>query len=218
MADHSNAGLSKIDGVKIVPLRQIIDERGKIMHMMKATDPHFIKFGEIYFSCAWPGTVKAWHIHTSMTINNAVLSGRAKLVMYDMREGSSTKGELQEVFFGNSGSEANEGALKLVRLYGHQHGEPEAQTLVMERAWHGRTLATLAATGSEKARKGFDPLPSGFIRIPYNDITAAERAAAADPRVRAPVRRRQGESRIRSISRSRPGISPFTGVRELSDG
>jgi len=92
---------------------------------------------------------------------------------------------LQEVFFGNSGSEANEGALKLVRLYGHQHGEPEAQTLVMERAWHGRTLATLAATGSEKARKGFDPLPSGFIRIPYNDITAAERAAAADSRVRA---------------------------------
>jgi len=92
---------------------------------------------------------------------------------------------LQEVFFGNSGSEANEGALKLVRLYGHQHGEPEAQTLVMERAWHGRTLATLAATGSEKARKGFDPLPSGFMRIPYNDIAAAERAASADPRVRA---------------------------------
>ena len=52
-----------IDGVKIVPLRQIVDERGKIMHMLKATDPHFIEFGEIYFSCAWPGTVKAWHIH-----------------------------------------------------------------------------------------------------------------------------------------------------------
>jgi acetylornithine aminotransferase len=92
---------------------------------------------------------------------------------------------LQEVFFGNSGSEANEGALKLVRLYGHKHGEPEAQTLVMERAWHGRTLATLAATGSDKARKGFDPLPSGFIRIAYNDIAAVEGAAAADPRVRA---------------------------------
>ena len=92
---------------------------------------------------------------------------------------------LQEVFFGNSGSEANEGALKLVRLYGHKHGESEAQTLVMERAWHGRTLATLAATGSEKARKGFDPLPSGFIRIPYNDIAVVERAAAVDPRVRA---------------------------------
>jgi acetylornithine aminotransferase len=92
---------------------------------------------------------------------------------------------LQEVFFGNSGSEANEGALKLVRLYGHKNGEPAAQTIVMERAWHGRTLATLAATGSEKARKGFDPLPSGFIPVPYNDLAAVERAAAADPRVRA---------------------------------
>ena len=92
---------------------------------------------------------------------------------------------LQEVFFGNSGSEANEGALKLVRLYGHKNGEPEAQTIVMERAWHGRTLATLAATGSEKARKGFEPLPSGFIRVPYNDIAAVERAGDDDPRVRA---------------------------------
>ena len=92
---------------------------------------------------------------------------------------------LQEVFFGNSGSEANEGALKLVRLYGHKNGEPEAQTIVMERAWHGRTLATLAATASDKARKGFEPLPSGFIRVPYNDIGAVERAAAADARVRA---------------------------------
>ncbi len=92
---------------------------------------------------------------------------------------------MQEVFFGNSGSEANEGALKLVRLYGHKNAEPAAQTIVMERAWHGRTLATLAATGSEKARKGFDPLPSGFIHVPYNDLSAVERAAAADPRVRA---------------------------------
>ena len=89
-----------IDGVKIIPLKQIVDERGKIMHMMKATDPHFIRFGEIYFSCAWPGTVKAWHVHKSMTINNAVVSGRAKLVMYDLREQSPTRGELQEVFFG----------------------------------------------------------------------------------------------------------------------
>ena len=89
-----------IEGVKIVPLRQIVDERGKIMHMMKATDPHFTTFGEIYFSCAWPGTVKAWHIHQSMTVNNAVVSGRAKLVMYDAREGSPTKGVLQEVFMG----------------------------------------------------------------------------------------------------------------------
>lgn len=93
--------------------------------------------------------------------------------------------DMDEVFFGNSGSEANEGALKLVRFYGHKHGNPQAQTLVMERAWHGRTLATLAATGSDKARKGFDPLPSGFIRVPYNDLAAIERVAANDLRVQA---------------------------------
>lgn len=86
--------------MKIVSLRQIVDERGKIMHLLKSTDPHFEKFGEVYFSCAWPGVVKAWHIHRSMTINNAVISGRAKLVLYDIREGSPTKGELQEIFLG----------------------------------------------------------------------------------------------------------------------
>lgn len=89
-----------IDGVKIVPLRQTVDERGKIMHMLKATDEHFIRFGEIYFSCAWPGVIKAWHIHKSMTINNAVISGRAKLVLYDGRGDSPTRGQLQEIFLG----------------------------------------------------------------------------------------------------------------------
>lgn len=91
-----------IDGVRIVPLVQIVDERGKIMHMLKRTDPHFIGFGEIYFSCAWPGTVKAWHIHRSMTVNNAVISGHAKLVLYDRRPGSPTNGRLQEIFLGES--------------------------------------------------------------------------------------------------------------------
>jgi dTDP-4-dehydrorhamnose 3,5-epimerase len=93
-------GAGVIDGVNIVPLRQIVDERGKIMHMLKATDPHFVRFGEIYFSCAWPGTVKAWHVHRTMTVNNAVISGRAKLVLFDAREDSATKGELQEIFLG----------------------------------------------------------------------------------------------------------------------
>jgi acetylornithine/N-succinyldiaminopimelate aminotransferase len=105
---------------------------------------------------------------------------------------------MSEVFFGNSGSEANEGALKLVRMYGHKHGNPQAQTIVMEHAWHGRTLATLAATGSEKAKKGFEPLPSGFIRVPYNDLAAVERAAAADTRVQAVwLEVLQGEGGIR---------------------
>lgn len=90
-----------IDGVKVIPLKQIVDERGKVMHMLKATDPHFQKFGEIYFSCAWPGTIKAWHVHKRMTLNNAVLSGRAKLVMYDLRPKSPTKGKLMEVFLGD---------------------------------------------------------------------------------------------------------------------
>jgi dTDP-4-dehydrorhamnose 3,5-epimerase len=89
-----------IEGVKVIPLRQIVDERGKIMHMLKATDPHFIEFGEIYFSCAWPGAIKAWHIHQRMTVNNAVMVGRVKLVLYDQREGSSTNGELMELFIG----------------------------------------------------------------------------------------------------------------------
>ena len=89
-----------IEGVNVVPLRQIIDERGKIMHMLKATDPHFEKFGEIYFSCAWPGVVKGWHIHQRMTVNNAVMVGHAKLVLYDGRPGSPTHGEIMELFIG----------------------------------------------------------------------------------------------------------------------
>jgi acetylornithine aminotransferase len=120
---------------------------------------------------------------------------------------------LDEVFFANSGSEANEGALKLVRLYGHKHGNPEAQTIVMEHAWHGRTLATLAATGSEKARKGFDPLPSGFVRVPYNDLAAVERAAAADPRVQAVwLEVLQGEGGIRVAD-----ADYLRGLRRLCD-
>jgi len=109
---------------------------------------------------------------------------------------------MDEVFFANSGSEANEGALKLVRFYGHKHDNPEAQTIVMEHAWHGRTLATLAATGSEKARKGFDPLPSGFIRAPYNDLAAIERIAAQDQRIQAVwLEVLQGEGGIRVADR-----------------
>ena len=80
--------------------------------------------------------------------------------------------EMDNVFFGNSGAEANECAIKLARLYGHQRGISNPQIVVMERAWHGRTLATLAATGSRKAQAGFEPLVTGFVRVPYNDIDA----------------------------------------------
>ena len=80
--------------------------------------------------------------------------------------------DMDNVFFGNSGAEANECAIKLARFYGHQRGIANPQIIVMERAWHGRTLATLAATGSRKAQAGFEPLVTGFIRVPYNDIDA----------------------------------------------
>ena len=89
-----------IDGVKIIPLKQINDERGKIMHMLKSTDENFEKFGEIYFSTAYPGVVKGWHEHTKMTLNYAVIKGMIKLVLYDNRENSSTYKKTQEIFMG----------------------------------------------------------------------------------------------------------------------
>lgn len=90
-----------IDGVQIIPLRQIADERGKIMHMLRNDAPHFTQFGEIYFSVVHPGVIKGWHIHTAMTLNYAVVHGKIKLVLYDARDGSPTKGELQEIFLGD---------------------------------------------------------------------------------------------------------------------
>jgi dTDP-4-dehydrorhamnose 3,5-epimerase len=89
-----------IDGVRIVPLARIPDERGTVMHMLKRTDPHFVEFGEIYFSTVYPGVVKGWHRHAAMTLNYACVSGRIKLVLFDDRDGSPTRGELMEVFLG----------------------------------------------------------------------------------------------------------------------
>ena len=82
---------------------------------------------------------------------------------------------MDNAFFCNSGAEANECAIKLARLHGHQRGIENATIVVMEKAWHGRTLATLSATGSRKAQAGFEPLMGGFLRVPYNDIAAIER-------------------------------------------
>lgn len=93
-------GMDMIDGVKIKPLKKICDERGMIMHMLRCDDPDFEKFGEIYFSVVYPGVVKSWHGHKEMTLNYAVISGMIKLVLYDEREDSPTKGELQEIFMG----------------------------------------------------------------------------------------------------------------------
>jgi acetylornithine aminotransferase len=88
---------------------------------------------------------------------------------------------MDEVFFCNSGCEANEAAIKLARLYGHQRGVELPGIIVMEHAFHGRTLATLSATGNRKVQAGFEPLTPGFHRVPFSDI-AAVRAIAEHTR------------------------------------
>lgn len=92
--------MSAINGVQVIPLRRIPDERGTIFHMLRKDDPHFREFGEIYFSSIYPGVIKGWHRHHEMTLNYACIHGRVKLVCYDDRASSSTRGELMEIFLG----------------------------------------------------------------------------------------------------------------------
>ena len=86
-----------IEGVKITPLKQIKDERGKIMHMLRSDSKIFKNFGEIYFSTVNPGFVKAWHLHKEATLNYVCIKGKAKLVLYDDRKESRTNGKYQEL-------------------------------------------------------------------------------------------------------------------------
>jgi len=89
-----------IHDVRVQPLRMIPDERGTILHMLRADDEHFTEFGEIYFSTVFPGVIKGWHIHERMTLNYAVVVGAIKLVLYDDRQDSPTRGAVQEIFLG----------------------------------------------------------------------------------------------------------------------
>jgi dTDP-4-dehydrorhamnose 3,5-epimerase len=93
-------GEGLVDGLKVVPLRRLPDERGTIFHMLRRTDPHFQEFGEIYFSTIYPGVVKGWHRHRDMSLNYACPVGRIKLVVYDDRPSSPTRGGLVEVYLG----------------------------------------------------------------------------------------------------------------------
>ncbi len=93
-----------IDGVKVVSRRKISDDRGAIFHMLRNDDPEFTRFGEIYFSKIYPGVVKAWHIHTKMTLNYLVVVGSVRLALYDDRENSPTKGMFQEIILDESES------------------------------------------------------------------------------------------------------------------
>ena len=89
-----------IDGVVVKPLKTIPDDRGCIYHMLRSDDEVFTQFGEIYFSKIFPDVVKGWHVHTKMTLNYAVPVGKIKLVLYDQREGSATKGTVMEIVLG----------------------------------------------------------------------------------------------------------------------
>lgn len=89
-----------IAGVIITPLKQITDERGKVMHMLRADSAVFRSFGEIYFSTVHPGAIKGWHLHKKMILNYAVPSGQIKFVLFDDRADSATRGQVQEIFMG----------------------------------------------------------------------------------------------------------------------
>ena len=107
---------------------------------------------------------------------------------------------MQEVFVCNSGCEANEAAIKLARLYGHNLGIEMPAIIVMEQAFHGRTLATLSATGNRKVQAGFEPLVRGFVRVPYNDLDAIKQVAEHNRDVVAVlVEPIQGEGGVRTL-------------------
>ncbi len=120
---------------------------------------------------------------------------------------------MQEVFLCNSGCEANEAAIKLARMYGNQRGIDTPTIIVMEKAFHGRTLATLSATGNRKVQAGFEPLVKGFVRVPYDDLEAIRQVAAHTPNIVAVlVEPIQGEGGIRT-----PDISYLHGLRKICD-
>jgi acetylornithine aminotransferase len=120
---------------------------------------------------------------------------------------------MQEVFLCNSGCEANEAAIKLARLYGHKQGIETPTIIVMEKAFHGRTLATLSATGNRKVQAGFEPLVKGFVRVPYDDLAAIEQVAAHTPNIVAVlVEPIQGEGGIRIAD-----IEYMKGLRKICE-
>lgn len=131
------------------------------------------------------------HAHPAVT--KAICEQAGKLVHTSNLYGISKQQELADkltsvsgmdnVFFSNSGAEANEAAIKLARLYGHSKNIDQPAIIVMEGSFHGRTMATLTATGNRKIHAGFEPLVQGFVRAPYNDIEAIKNIAKNNPNV-----------------------------------
>ena len=149
----------------------------------------------------------------------------AKLIhvsnIYEVAEQAKLADKLAEisgmdnVFFCNSGCEANEAAFKLARLYGHNKGIENPEIIVMERAFHGRTMATLSATGNRKAQAGFEPLVTGYIRVPFDDLEAVKQVAHRSKNVVAiwvePI---QGEG---GINVPTDVVAYLKGLREICD-
>ena len=120
---------------------------------------------------------------------------------------------MQEVFFCNSGCEANEAAIKLARFYGNQRGIENPTIVVMEKSFHGRTMATLTATGNRKIQAGFEPLVAGFLRVPYNDLAAIREVAQHNKSIVAVMYEAvQGEGGIHMAD-----LDYQRGVRQLCD-
>ncbi|MBX9696590.1 MAG: dTDP-4-dehydrorhamnose 3,5-epimerase family protein [Alphaproteobacteria bacterium] len=136
-----------INGILQTPLKQIHDERGKVMHMFRATDTDFKGFGEVYFSWIYPDIVKAWHKHTKMTMNYAVPVGCIKVVLFDDRPESSTYGELNEFFMND---------------------ENYYRLTIPSGLWYGfKAVGNQSAMVVNCATLPHDP--TEIVRIPFND-------------------------------------------------
>ncbi len=119
---------------------------------------------------------------------------------------------MDSIFFSNSGAEANEAAIKLARLYGHKKGVEKPEIVVMENSFHGRTLATLSATGNPKVQQGFDPLVEGFVRVPFNNIDALQNHSSNQSIVAVLVEPIQGEGGVHI-----PDTDYLTQLRTICD-
>ncbi|HEY3327748.1 MAG TPA: aspartate aminotransferase family protein [Novimethylophilus sp.] len=163
------------------------------------------------------------HAHPALTRAISEQAGRLIHVsnIYQIAEQSRLADRLcalsgmDKAFFCNSGCEANEAAIKLARLYGHGKGIENPAIVVMDKSFHGRTLATLSATGNRKVQAGFEPLVPGFVRVPFDDLDAVKQVAGRNPNVVAvlvePV---QGEG---GINIPRDGAAYLRGLREICD-
>lgn len=142
-----------IEGVVITSRRKIFDDRGGIYHMLRADEPIFQRFGEIYFSEIYAGVVKAWHLHREMTLNYLVVRGAVRVVLFDDREGSTTRGKIQEIFLRPEDS-------KLVTIppgiWNGFKGLGSESSLVANCATHPHSKGEIAYAPYDDPRFGYD--------------------------------------------------------------